>query len=176
MNYSDIKRYITIASYHVNVEWEYVEDHYSHLASSRTFKVEHIPDFQRGHVWSVEQQISYVEFKLKGGYGANVLLWNCPGWMNTFDGPYQLVDGLQRFTAVRDFIKNRIPAFGSYYKDFNGHMPSYCEFIWHVNNLTNRADILRWYIEINEGGIIHTNEEINKVKKLLIEERKKRGI
>ena len=173
MNYIDIPRFIVQPTYHVNIEWEYMEDHYEHLTSSRTFKVEHDPDFQRGHVWSVEQQIDYIEYKLQGGYGANVLLWNCPGWMNAFDGPYQLVDGLQRFTAVRDFLQNKIPAFGNYRKDIKGFMPSYCEFIWHVNNLKSREEILRWYIEINEGGIVHTNEEINRVKQLLAKEMKK---
>ena len=172
MKYSDIEQYISQSSYHVNVEWEYVEEHYKRLSTSKLFEVERIPDFQRGHVWSVEQQISYVEYKLKGGYGANDLLWNCPGWMNTYDGPYQLVDGLQRLTAVRDFIKNRIPIFGWYYKDIEGHIPTRCEFIWHVNNLKTRAEVLRWYIEINEGGIVHTKDEIDKVKRLLIKERK----
>lgn len=31
------------------------------------------PDFQRGHVWTEEQQIAWLEFFLKGGKSGNLL-------------------------------------------------------------------------------------------------------
>lgn len=41
------------------------------------------PDFQRGHVWTEDQQIAYVEFKLKKGKDPSPILFNHPAWMTT---------------------------------------------------------------------------------------------
>ena len=169
MKYSDVPSFTRESPYHVNVGWEYAKDKLSVL-KGRTFDVELIPDFQRGHVWNKKQKREYVEFKIKGGSGANALLWNCPGWMDTFNGPYQFVDGLQRFSAVQDFLNNKFKAFDSFYKDFEGCLPSHCEFIWHVNCLKTRKEVLTWYIELNAGGVVHSDKEINRVKALLNKE------
>lgn len=37
----------------------------------------------------------------------------------------------------------------------------------YINGLTIKKDELRWYIELNEGGTPHTEEEINRVKGML---------
>jgi len=37
----------------------------------------------------------------------------------------------------------------------------------YLNNLKTRKEVLQWYLEFNSYGTIHTEEEINKVKKLL---------
>ena len=44
-------------------------------------------------------------------------------------------------------------------------------FTWHINDLEDRKAVLQWYLDLNEGGVIHTAEELNKVKKLLDEEK-----
>lgn len=36
-----------------------------------------------------------------------------------------------------------------------------------VNCLQTRKDMLQWYIDMNSGGTVHSEEEINRVKKLL---------
>jgi len=38
-----------------------------------------------------------------------------------------------------------------------------------VNNLKTRKEVLQWYIEFNSGGTVHTDAEIQRVKKLLEE-------
>lgn len=38
------------------------------------------PDFQRAHVWSRSQQISYVEYFLKGGMSGLDIFLNKPSW------------------------------------------------------------------------------------------------
>jgi hypothetical protein len=127
------------------------------------------PDFQRGHVWTREQQIAYVEFKLRGGRGSNTILFNCKGWMHSFEGPYVLVDGKQRITAVLAFLHDEIPAFGHLYSEFTGKLRmTGADFVIQVNDLKTRAEVLQWYIELNAGGTPHTQEEIEKVKQLLI--------
>jgi uncharacterized protein with ParB-like and HNH nuclease domain len=124
------------------------------------------PDFQRGHVWTEEQQIKYIEYLLRGGKSARVIYFNQPGWMHDWKGDFVCVDGLQRITAVIKFMNNEIPAFGYYYKDFEDK-PHNIDLLFNVNNLKTRKEVLQWYIEFNSAGTVHTDEEINRVKKLL---------
>lgn len=128
------------------------------------------PDFQRGHVWTEEQQINFVEFILKGGKTGRVIYLNHPGWMKDFnkrDVGFVCVDGLQRTTAIRRFIKNEIPAFGTFYKDFEGTPRILHDMKINVNNLATKKEVLAWYLEMNEGGTPHTKEELHKVKKMI---------
>ena len=39
-----------------------------------------------------------------------------------------------------------------------------------INNLQTRKEVLQWYIELNSGGTVHTDAEIDRVKKLLRKE------
>ena len=168
MKYKDLVKFTSSSTmYHINVNWCDLEEHIKHIYSKDIYSVEFDPDFQRGHVWSTEDSIKYVEFKLKGGFGADHIFWNCAGWQEDYEGPYQLVDGLQRLTAVRKFLSDEIPAFGHYRSEFEGNIPSYCQFDWYVHNLRKKSDVLKWYLELNEGGIIHTDKEIERVRNLL---------
>jgi len=42
-------------------------------------------------------------------------------------------------------------------------------FKFHVFKMQTRKEILKWYIAMNSGGSIHTKEEIDRVRRLLIE-------
>ena len=68
------------------------------------------PDFQRGHVWTEEQQVRYIEFLLRGGTTGRDFYFNCPSWHNSVKaGAYDdfvCVDGLQRITVILRFINN----------------------------------------------------------------------
>lgn len=80
------------------------------------------PTFQRGHVWTEEQQIAWLEFFLKGGKSGNVVYFNCPSWHHQVKpgeyNNYVCVDGLQRLTAICKFINNEIKVFESYFKEY----------------------------------------------------------
>ena len=128
------------------------------------------PDFQRGNVWTEQQQISYVEYILKGGTSARVIYFNQAGWMTNFEGDFVCVDGLQRITALLRFINNDLKVFGTYYKDFEDKLYDRVDILININNLKTRKEVLQWYIEFNTGGTIHTEDEINKVKELLKKE------
>lgn len=130
------------------------------------------PDFQRGHVWTEVQQIRYVEFVLRGGESSREIHFNHPGWMNSYEGAMVLVDGKQRLESVRKFMRNELPIFdGHTLSDFD-EKPSIlrADFIIHVNDLPTRAEVLQWYLDLNDGGVVHSSEEIQKVRKLLEEE------
>lgn len=127
------------------------------------------PDFQRGHVWTDEQQISYLEFLLKGGTTARVIYLNNNTWQNNSEAEeyFVCVDGLQRYTAIKRFVKNEIKAFGLYFNEFEGSPRMAHGVKININNLQTRKEVLTWYIEFNSGGTVHTEEEINRVKRLL---------
>jgi|688.fasta_scaffold168898_3 hypothetical protein len=132
------------------------------------------PDFQRGHIWSEEQQIKYMEFFLKGGKTGRVIYLNNDGWgdgeLPSKNG-FVCVDGLQRLTAIRRFMNNEIKVFGFYYNEFSGNIRSATDIRVNINNLKTKKEVLQWYLEFNAGGTIHTEEELNKVRKLLDEEK-----
>jgi hypothetical protein len=168
MKFRDIPQYTSMGSYQVNMGLEYAVHWIEQEIKENGLQLN--PDFQRGNVWTEEQQIKYIEYLLKGGKSARVIYFNQPGWMRDFQGDFVCVDGLQRITAVIRFIKNEIPAFGIYYKDFEDKIPLDVDLLFNVNNLKTRKEVLQWYIEFNSGGTVHTEEEINRVKKLLEEE------
>lgn len=170
LNFQTIPRFTQNPSYRCNVEWKYLEDTLARW-QSRTdeFPLDLNPDFQREHVWTTEQQIAYVEYALKGGRSGRDIYFNCVGWQGKYNGPFVIVDGKQRLHAVRKFLANELPIFdGHYIKDIEGNLPSNtAEFIFNVNDLPTRKEVLQWYLEMNIGGTPHTETELNKVKEML---------
>lgn len=136
------------------------------------------PDFQRGHVWTEEQQIAYIEAILMGGAKqARVIYLNNPNWMKYHDREYKdfvCVDGLQRYTAIKRFIKGEIPVFGHYINEYEDtrYLRMNTDIRININDLPTRANVLEWYLQTNSGGTPHTKEEIERVKQLLEKESK----
>lgn len=167
MKFRSIPQFTFSGNYAVDTSWDYVLDWIKRKQEQMGAKFEIDPDFQRGHVWTEDKQIAYVEFCLRGGTSANSIYWNCVGWMDSFEGPFVLVDGKQRLTAVQRFLNNEIKAFDCLYKDYEDSLPSNVGFKMHVNNLKTRKQVLNWYLEMNSGGVVHTQEELDKVRELL---------
>lgn len=138
-------------------------------------KLELNPDFQRGHVWTEEQQVAFIEYILRGGKSGRVVYLNNPSWQNWYDkaGAYNdfvCVDGLQRITAIRRFINNEIKAFGFFYNEFEDTPRHTLTMKVNINSLKTKKEVLTWYIEMNTGGVVHTKDEIDMVKELLEKE------
>lgn len=167
VKFEDIKPYTKSAPYSATQPWEHFipkieEDWITNLG------LEIDPDFQRAHVWNETQQIRYVEHILREGQSGRDLYFNHPGWMKSFKGTFVLVDGKQRLQAVRRFMNNEIGIFGGHlFKDFEDKLTYRPSFTVHINDLKTRAEVLQWYIDLNAGGVAHTEEEINKVRELL---------
>ena len=162
----NIKGFIRNPHYHVNISWPYLENWLNNAAEDVGLELN--PEFQRGHVWIEAQQIAYVEYQLRGGISGKSIFWNCKGHMGNFEGPYLLVDGLQRITAVRKFMANELKVFGRYLNEYDD--PQFVrsiDFDWYVHKMDSMAHILKWYIELNEGGVRHTTDEIDRVRGLL---------
>jgi hypothetical protein len=167
--FEDIKQ-MSKSHYNVHISWNYLEEQLASYSERKITKFDLNPDFQRGHVWTTAQQIAYVEFIIRGGESGQDIYFNCPGWMNDYRGPMELIDGLQRITAVLAFLHNEIPAFGAFFSEYEDKRFIYrLHFNFHVGNLSTRAEVLQWYLDLN-SGVAHTNDEIKRVEQLLADE------
>lgn len=165
MRFSDIKTFTRGAAYRVNIPLESVSrtlDDYI-----RESKLDMNPDFQRGHVWNTEQQIRFIEYLLREGISSREISFNCAGWNSQREGPFVLVDGKQRLEAVRLFMDGKIPAFGYYRHEYSDRASNLNTLIFCVNDLPTRAEVLQWYLDLNDGGVVHSQEEIFRVRAML---------
>lgn len=174
MRFRDIPQFIDSGNYRCDVNFEHLDSWLAELEAEMGLELN--PDFQRGHVWNEEQQTKFIEFILQGGKSGRDLYFNNPDWHHTNrDTDYHdfvCVDGLQRITAIRRFLRDEIRAFGQLYSEFDGNT----DFIRHnmtihVNDLRTKKEVLTWYIQMNDGGTPHSKEEIERVKNLLLAEK-----
>lgn len=170
IKFCDIPQFTPRGTYSVNMSMEFLIKQIDVWIEEEGLQLN--PDFQRGHVWTEDQQVKFIEFILRGGNSGKDLYFNCPSWMRSgYKGEYRdfvFVDGLQRITAIRRFLNNEIQVFGQYYSDFGGKT----DLIQHgvrvnINNLQSKREVMQWYVEMNEGGTPHTKEEIDRVKALI---------
>ena len=106
MKFTDIPQFTRGSPYSVDIGLDYlvtwVTEH------EQNFNLQLNPDFQRGHVWTEEQQIAYIEYLLRGGRSGRDVYFNMPGWMVEFNGKFVCVDGLQRITACLKFMNDKL--------------------------------------------------------------------
>jgi hypothetical protein len=132
------------------------------------------PDFQRGHVWTEEQKVAYIENVLRGLAPLN-FKFNAPHHSGRTEGgdlnPADIVcvDGLQRLTALREFLGDKFAVFGGVrVADLTGTefdpRRMYCSF--EIFELTTRRDLLQFYLDLNSGGTVHTPTELARVRQL----------
>ena len=113
MKFADIPQFLTNkANYHVDVGFKYLDSTIQNYIKEYGLILD--PPFQRGHVWTQAQQEAYVIHLLRGGLSGKDLYFNCPSWhgkaLTDYD-EFVCVDGLQRITAIRKFIQNKLKNF-----------------------------------------------------------------
>lgn len=129
------------------------------------------PDYQRADVWTHSQRCRFIGFLLENGRGPLVFMQETQDGI----GPYEVIDGKQRLTSCMMFIDGDIPAELSdgrlvWWKDFNEVdrriVPSIkCGIV----RLQDKASVLRFYLKLNRGGTVHTDEELDRVRSMLKE-------
>lgn len=141
------------------------------------------PDFQRGHVWTQEQQIKFVEATIKGTVGdtGRTITLNCPDFQRDQSSDSDLkgfvvVDGLQRLTAMRKFLKGEFRIFSDvidggcdyeYFLNTKFSLKRMVGFRFSVLNYQYKRELLDYYIAFNDGGTVHSVDEINRIKNML---------
>jgi len=175
MHFNEIPQFTRQGSYEVNMPISFIDEKLTDWETSPEMKLQLNPDFQRGHVWTEEQQIAFLEYFLKGGHSGCVIYFNNPNWahFNPRPGAYNdfvCVDGLQRLTAIRRLMRGEIKVFGHYIHEFEGNirqLKAAHNIKFNVNNLQSKKEVLQWYLATNTGGTPHTQTEIERVKPLL---------
>ncbi len=171
-----IVRPLPKAAYSVDTQLGYIEK----FIESQTRDMEAMggsfeldPDYQRGHVWSDAQRSSYVEALLRES-APRTILFNCPGWSRS-DGAagdipshtFQCIDGLQRLTAVRKFMAGDLAIFGSMKVSELEGTPFDAKryrLTFAVYEFIRREDLLNFYVDLNGGGTVHSQEELDRVR------------
>lgn len=169
-NYQKIPKFTNVGSYHVDISWDYLEK-WLDCGNDGPNYIDLDPDYQRGYVWTEAQQIAYVEYILRGGRMAKDIFFNCTTWNTDSNTPVEIVDGKQRVHAVLRFLRNEIPAFCYYRKEFSGYLRDLkYSFSVYINDLRTRKEVLQWYLEFNTGGTVHTEAELDRVRELIKQE------
>lgn len=170
LDWRAIPKFTDDARYRVYTDLKYLRDAID--CYIKDYNLNMNPDFQRGHVWTQEQQSAYVEFLIRGGAGASEIRFNYPNWQKGYSETDEMVvvDGLQRLTACLKFVDSKLPVFDGYYLDDIENvnpMLRGINLIFMVNGLRTRKEVLQWYLELNSGGTPHSNEELDRVRGML---------
>jgi len=172
MHYRDIKPFTRSSRYSVDMPWGSLENWLEDCKETCSLELD--PEFQRAHVWDDRKRSRFVEYMLRQGHSSKDIYFNCPNYVGGGGptGVMQLVDGKQRLDAVRKWMRSEVPAFGILRKDMEGTMRTLSGpgFKIHVNDLQTHREVLQWYLDLNEGGVAHTEDELNKVRLLLLKE------
>lgn len=170
-------RPIARSHYATDTDWSYLRrslDNYE-----RDYGLNLCPDFQRGHVWSREQQAHYIENVFRGVIPTEtmVIQFNAPHWddheyAGELPREMQVIDGLQRLTAVLDYMDGKVRPFGKTVADFAGTDFDVTRrvrfrFRFAVHTFQTRAALLQHYLDINTGGTPHSEAELARVRGLL---------
>ena len=142
------------------------------------------PDYQRGPVWSAEQQGRFIGHVLAGGPVPPIYVQRLEGPANAPGGrkedyyliPEEVVDGQQRLRAILAFMADEVPALVWH----GGAWHSY--FYRQTNEVERRSmsvmssrvifvdlpreERLRFYLRLN-SGVPHSDADLDKVRAML---------
>ena len=191
ITWQDIPQFPRV-SYEIDVFWGTLERTLDHFG---TMNVDLDPDYQREHVWTMDQRRAWLEYVLRGGEIGRTLVFACSNW-NKFDceSPtwfFQLADGKQRLETVRMFMRGEIalwggapllngkraPAEGLTKSQMGGQFRAILYSLkFRVVDAPTRLDALNLYLAMNTGGTAHSAEEIARVTALRDEELRLRAV
>lgn len=168
---------ICFGRYEIDVPLAYLErtlDDYN-TEKGTTDNLHLNPEFQRGHVWTIAQREAYMESFLTNNSTNKTIYLNNPEWCDNTKNidctGYYCLDGLQRLTTFIMFMHNEIKVFGHYLKEYEDYKlftnKSRACIKININNLPTMKDMIEWYLAINSGGTPHTEQELDRVRKLL---------
>jgi len=126
------------------------------------------PDYQRNYVWSGLQKSKFVGALIENHKAIP------PFWFNrTKDfASSEVVDGKQRIEACLTWLKDDIPAICPcekvvWYSDLDevDHrgINNSITLRWNFVELP-RVEVMEFYLRLNAGGTVHTEDDLNKVR------------
>lgn len=164
-----------------DVEIKEIKDNLNRFKKNYGLDLE--PDFQRGHVWTRQQQIAYCEALIRDALGssAKIITFNCAAFAGNVKSKNSdlgdevvCMDGLQRLTAVQAFVDGEFKVF----QDYEGgvDLDFFNNSRYSLRNKSLRFEffffqrkrqILQYYLAFNKGGTVHSESEISRVTEML---------
>lgn len=167
---------------HITMQLNYLENYLTDSSIPFDFN----PVFQRGHVWTREQEIAFMENFIRNPLAVNRAIYFNDGFLfnplekndknDMIAGKMVCLDGLQRLTAVRNFMKGEFTIFGNMsWNDIQKspqvyHILSDCDLDFYETSFCTNEDVLKFYLDFNSTGVKHSEEELQRVQSLLLEE------
>jgi hypothetical protein len=115
------------------------------------------PVFQRENTkWSRDMQVSFCE-NVIGGFRSTIMLYHIA---SEDSGYCYILDGLQRLTALCEFVNDQIPVFGELYSDIAENVGLHRATITlNIFEFDSHEAACLHYISINEN-ISHSPEDL----------------
>ena len=118
------------------------------------------PAFQRANnKWNKAMKVRFIE-NLLSGAKVELMLFR----METQDDA-QIIDGLQRTTAILDFFHGKVKPFGFTYQDLKGKMRAFSShnLLIKIYTFDTWGEVGKFYVDMNEN-ITHSKADIQKAK------------
>ena len=135
------------------------------------------PEYQRGNVWTVEQEEKLIDSIFKqiniGSFIFAERYW-CNG-QKVIGDMYEIVDGKQRLTAILHFIEGKIKYNGLYYHEMHNYNRNFFEdsqiMVGEISfkNGYNKKEVIENFIRLNECGSTMKGNIIEQAKKIMKE-------
>ena len=136
------------------------------------FGVDFEPEYQREFVWELEDKIALID-SIFNNIDIGKFVFIKHDYSNEL--LYEILDGKQRLRAILDFYEDKFQYKGCYFSDLSNrdknHFEDYSISIAEVGEMS-KEQILRYFIMLNTGGKPMAKEQLDKVKKMLVEEEK----
>ena len=150
-----------------DVDIYFINAHIGGLLSLRyNFGIDMNPDYQRDLVWTEEDKVALIDSIFNNiDIGKFCLVHND----YTQEYLYEIIDGKQRLNAICEFYENRFPYKGKYYNDLSNMDKHWFEnFTISQANVdsSNRKQILRYFLLLNDTGRKVDREHIEKIRKM----------
>lgn len=139
------------------------------------FGVDINPDYQRGNVWTQEQEEKLID-SIFNQINIGAFIFAQKNWSKGFDvvdDMYEIVDGKQRITAILHFVQGKIKYKGLFYYEmhpFNRRFFESTQILMGELNFRNKSydkkEVLENFIRLNESGSSMDKEIIEKAKRM----------
>ncbi len=145
---------------------------YSLLVRAYQAGVDMNPEYQREHVWSMEDKINLIESIMCNiDIGKFVFVERSNKESNEKGtGYYEILDGKQRLSAILEFHQDRFSYKGKVFSTLHGrdraHFDCFAVSVAELSNLSPEQR-LQTFVRLNTAGRIMDKEHLDKVKKMI---------
>jgi len=132
-----------------------------------------IPEYQRELVWNLKNKQNLIFSIMNGSPIGEFIIAKDTVNKKQYYHIWTIIDGQQRINTLKEFVLNKFKDLdGRYFKDYSYREMTYlCEGFTNFNIITVQDLTLKEQVEIylakNVGGVIHTEEQLEKARQFL---------